>query len=172
MVLVLGIDPGTRVTGYGAVDRDGARLRCVEHGVVRPPHSASLAERLVVLHDALDELMRRLAPDVVAVEDCFYAKDPRAMVKLGHVKGLVLLTGARNGIPVSEYPPRRVKQSVVGNGNATKEQVRFMVERVVLGVAVPGNEAKRLPLDLTDAIAVAVCHHHAAPLARAGLGAR
>jgi crossover junction endodeoxyribonuclease RuvC len=170
-VLVLGIDPGTRVTGYGAVDRHGGRFRCVTHGVVKPPARAGLGERLVVLHDALDELVRRVAPDVVAVEDCFYAKDARAMLKLGQVKGLVLLVAARAGIEVCEYPPRRVKQSVVGNGNATKEQVRFMVERIVAGVAQVAGE-RRLPLDLTDAVAVAVCHHHTAPLARAGLGAR
>lgn len=170
-MLVLGIDPGTRVTGYGAVDRHGGRFRCVTHGVVRTRAGAPLPDRLLALHDALHELVGRVTPDAVAVEDCFYARDPRAMLKLGHVKGLVLLIAARHGIPVSEYPPRRVKQSVVGNGNATKEQVRFMVERMVTGVARTGDESRRLPLDLTDAVAVAICHHHTEPLARAGLGA-
>lgn len=139
-------------------------------GVLTPPTRAELSERLLFIHEALDDLVRRVAPDVVAVEDCFYARDARAMLKLGHVKGLVLVVAARAGIEVCEYPPRRVKQSVVGNGNATKEQVRFMVERIVSGIA-PGESERRLPLDMTDAVAVAVCHHHSATLARTELGA-
>jgi crossover junction endodeoxyribonuclease RuvC len=139
---------------------------------MRPPATATLPDRLLFVHDALDALVRRLEPDAVAVEDCFFARDARAALALGHVKGLVLLVAARAGLEVTEYPPRRVKQSVVGNGNATKEQVRFMVERIVAGVATPGDAGRKLPLDLTDAVAVAVCHHHTSLPARALLGAR
>jgi len=161
-MLVLGIDPGTRVTGYGAVARQSGRFTCECRGVIRPPTTEDLAHRLLVLHDRLDELVLGLRPDVIAVEDCFYAKNLKSTLKLGHVKGLVLLVAARRDVPVHEYAPRRVKQSVVGRGGASKEQVRFMVERMVVGAAQWSDDGERVPLDLTDAVAVAICHHHLA----------
>jgi crossover junction endodeoxyribonuclease RuvC len=154
-VLVLGIDPGTRVTGFGAVRRENGRYLCVERGAVRPKASAPLADRLLHLHDELDSIARRVAPDIVAVEDCFYAKNIKSTLKIGHVKGLVLVVAARHGLEVAEYSPRRVKQSVCGQGGATKEQVQFMVKRMVTD---PNGEVESL--DVTDAIAVALCHHH------------
>jgi crossover junction endodeoxyribonuclease RuvC len=166
-MLVLGIDPGTRVTGYGAVVREGGRFVCASRGLIRPPQGDDLARRLLFVHDRLTQLVAELHPDVIAVEDCFYAKNLRSTLKLGHVKGLVLLVAARGGVPVHEYAPRQIKQSVVGRGGASKEQVRFMIERLVVGSV---DEAAREPasLDLTDALAVAVCHHHQAtgPAAR------
>lgn len=157
-MLVLGVDPGTQTTGYGAVLRAGGRFVCREAGVLRPTRTDPLGNRLLALHDALEVLVARLSPDVIAIEDCFYSENVRSTLKLGHVKGLVLVVAARNQRPVFEYPPRRVKQAVVGSGSATKEQVRFMVERMIFGARAFTEHA---PLDLTDAMAVAVCHHHA-----------
>jgi crossover junction endodeoxyribonuclease RuvC len=158
-VLVLGVDPGTQTTGYGAVARRGGRFVCVDAGIIRPPRAHGLGERLLLLHDALDRLVAALMPDVIAVEDCFYSENVRSTLKLGHVKGLVLVVAARYGKPVFEYPPRRVKQAVVGSGGATKEQVRFMIERMIVRTSPPSSVTS---LDSTDAMAVAICHHHSA----------
>lgn len=164
-MIVLGIDPGTRVTGYGAVDRQGGRFVCGARGVIRPSPGDPLSRRLLYLHDELLRVASEVAPAAMAVEDCFYGKNPKSMVKLGHAKGLVLLVAARLDLPVYEYDPRRVKQAVVGNGGATKEQVQFMVTRMITGLAL-SLEAEsvkgKIPTDLTDALAVAVCHHHVA----------
>ncbi len=162
-MLVLGIDPGTRLTGYAAVAREGGRFVCRALGVFRTRKEGPLPERLLMLHDRLDDLVAELRPDVMVVEDCFYARNLRATLKLGHVKGLALVVAARRGVPVFEYAPRRIKQAVVGNGNATKEQVRFMVSRMVVfpeGTGVAFDEGKSL--DASDALAVAICHYHAA----------
>ena len=161
-MLVLGVDPGTRITGYGAVARTGGRFVCVARGVIRPGSSLSLPQRLLALHDRLGELVRELTPDAIAVEDCFLARNLRSTLALGQVKGLVLVVAARQGIDVFEYAPRRVKQAVVGNGNASKEQVRFMIERMVTNAGAAGQPPGRSSLDLSDALAVAVCHHHQA----------
>ena len=160
-MLVLGIDPGTRATGYGAVKRQDGRFVCLGRGVIRPAPRDDLPRRLLTLHDRLDEIVAAIGPDVIAVEDCFYARNHRSTLKLGHVKGLVLTVAARHGVEVCEYAPRRVKQALVGTGTASKDQVRFMVERMVRGVREPDEDAS-LPFDLTDAVAVAVCHHHQA----------
>lgn len=164
-MIVLGVDPGTRITGYGAVSREGGRFVCATRGVIRPTPSEPLSRRLLHLHDELLSVARAVRPDALAVEDCFYGKNPKSMVKLGHAKGLVLLVGARLDLPVYEYDPRRVKQAVVGNGGASKEQVQFMVLRMIAGLAA-SLEAEstngKISTDLTDALAVAVCHHHLA----------
>ncbi len=164
-MLVLGIDPGTRATGYGAVAREADRFVCAERGVIRPRSTDPLARRLLTLHDALDALVVRVRPDVIAVEDCFQSRNARSTLKLGHVKGLALVVAARHGIEVHEYAPRRVKQAVVGRGGATKEQVQFMVTRMIAGLLSDTDGPGALPLDLTDALAVAVCHHHVGRLA-------
>lgn len=165
-MLVLGVDPGTRITGFGGVERRRGRFVCLAADLIRPDPTLELPDRLLRLHDGLVAAVDRLRPDAIAVEDCFYGRNVRSTLKLGHVKGLVLLIAARYRIPVAEYAPRRVKQAVVGNGNATKEQVRFMVERMVTDVgrvhAATNGAAARASLDVTDALAVAVCHHHLA----------
>ncbi len=161
-MLVLGVDPGTLVTGFAAVARQGGRFVCSRLGIIRPHRDLPLEERLLRVHDELDALVDTVRPDVLAVEDCFYARNLRSTLKLGHVKGIVLIVAARRKLPIHEYAPRKVKQSVVGNGNATKEQVRFMVERMVVHLA-EGDDAldDEWSLDATDALAVAICHLHA-----------
>jgi crossover junction endodeoxyribonuclease RuvC len=159
-VLVLGLDPGTRHFGWGLVARDGNRLSHRCHGVIDTDVTGPIAERLVEIEAALVEVVRAHAPEEVAVESLFFAKDAQAAAKLGHARGVALLVCARAFLPIAEYPPARVKRTVAGNGRAEKLQVASMV-RVLLGL-------KELPLpDAADALAVAVTHLQASPLLRA-----
>jgi crossover junction endodeoxyribonuclease RuvC len=152
-LVVLGVDPGTAVTGFGVVARtaDGA-VSLVECGVVRTDPRAPLAERLLDIHQGLVEAIVRNRPDAVAVEGVFHAKNARTAVILGHARGAALLAAALNGIPVAEYPPAEVKSAVVGVGRATKEQVGYMVQKL-LRLREPPR-----PHDAADGVAVALCH--------------
>ena len=148
---VLGLDPGTRHFGWGIVERSGARLVHIAHGIVHTDERASIAARLVVIERALVEVLIAHAADEASVEALFYAKDAQAAAKLGHARGVALLVCARGGLPVYEYAPALVKRAVAGSGRAEKAQVARMVQ-VVLGLA-------SLPAaDAADALALAVTH--------------
>ncbi len=150
-MLILGVDPGSLRTGYGAVATDGRRHRLVEKGTIAPPRRASLPERLRHIHAGIRAVIDRLRPDVLAVEDVFHAANTRTALVLGHVRGVVLLAGSEAGLAVHEFPPATVKQQVTGFGRAEKSQVAFMVARIL---EMPGPvEAS----DATDALAVALC---------------
>ncbi|HEY6000134.1 MAG TPA: crossover junction endodeoxyribonuclease RuvC, partial [bacterium] len=149
-MIVLGVDPGSQRTGYGAVESDGRRHRLIEAGVLAPGVRLSLAEKLRHIHAGIASLIARLDPDALAVEDVFHAANTRTALVLGHVRGVVLLAGAQAGLPVHEYPPATVKHQVTGSGRAEKSQVAFMVTRML---ALP---AEALAGDATDALAVAL----------------
>jgi len=149
---VLGIDPGTRATGYGVVERDGPRHRLIECGVIRPPRDADLAARLVEIHLGLLELIDRHRPACVAVEGVFTGRNARTAMVLGHARGVLVLAAALREVPVAEYPPREVKKRVVGTGAATKDQVGFMVTKHLGLREVP------TPADAADGCAIALCH--------------
>jgi crossover junction endodeoxyribonuclease RuvC len=152
-VIVLGVDPGTVVTGFGVVSRAaGGAASLLECGVIRTRTRGTLAERLREIHLGLLEVVERHRPDMLAVEGVFYAKNVRTSVVLGHARGAVLLAAALRGVPVAEYPPAEVKSAVVGVGRATKDQVGFMVQKL-LRLREPPR-----PHDAADAIAVALCH--------------
>ena len=152
-MLVLGIDPGTALTGYGAVRGEpfGA-LGLVECGVIRTSARDTLPVRLREIYDDVRALIERLQPDALAVEDVFYSRNVRTTVVLGHARGVVLLAGEQAKLPVYEYPPAEIKKAVVGTGAATKEQVQFMVTRLLRLRTVPQ------PSDAADAAAVALAH--------------
>ena len=150
-MIVLGVDPGSARTGYGAVETDGRRHRLIEMGALAPGQRLSLAEKLRHIHAGVAALVERLRPDVLAVEDVFHSANTRTALVLGHVRGVVLLAGAQAGIPVYEYPPATVKQQVTGFGRAEKTQVAFMVTRLLT------LSAEAPPGDATDALAVALC---------------
>ncbi len=153
---VLGVDPGTLRTGWGVVEEVSAgRLRLVGAGIVTPPANAPLEERLLAIHRGLAAVIAEHAPASVAVEDVFFAKHPSAALKLGHARGVALLAAAERGLAVTAYAPSLVKRSVVGKGQADKEQVARLVA-VVLGMK------ERPGLDATDALAVAITHAQAA----------
>ncbi|MCA9607502.1 MAG: crossover junction endodeoxyribonuclease RuvC [Myxococcales bacterium] len=151
MTRVLGIDPGTRRTGWGVVERVGGKLHGVGAGVIRLDEKAPLADRLEVVYDRLDALIDEHRPRAVAVEDVFYAKYPNAAIKLGHVRGVVLLLVARRGLMLGEYPPALVKRTVAGRGAADKQQLGRLVG------AMLGLEDE-LGADATDALAIAITH--------------
>ncbi len=152
-VRLIGLDPGLRNTGWGIIDCEGTRLSHVANGSVSSTASASLAERLVELHDGLDSILGQYEPDEAAVEQTFVNKDAGATLKLGHARGIALLVPAAAGLRVAEYAPNHVKKSVVGSGHAGKEQIRMMVG-VLLPRCSPANA------DAADALAIAITHAH------------
>ena len=150
-MIVLGIDPGTAITGYGVVGGDGpSRMQLVECGVIRTRPRDALAARLHEIHAGVTELIARHHPDMLAVEDVFYAKNVRTTVVLGHARGVILLAGAQHGVPVHEFPPAEIKKTVTGTGAATKEQVQFMLTRLLRLKSVP------TPSDAADGVAAAL----------------
>ena len=149
--LVLGIDPGTAVTGYGIVCKDGRNpLTLVECGVIRTKPRDALAQRLTEIHEGVLELIRRHKPDILSIEDIFYAKNVRTTVVLGHARGVILLAAAKAGMEIHEYPPAEIKKAVAGTGAATKLQVQFMVTRLLRLKSAPQ------PSDAADGVAAAL----------------
>jgi crossover junction endodeoxyribonuclease RuvC len=157
---LIGLDPGLRSTGWGMIETSGSRLSHLANGCVTSDAAASLAERLLQIHCGLTEVLNIWRPEAAAVEETFVNKNPASTLKLGQVRGIVLLVPAQNGLPVTEYAPNLVKKSVVGTGHADKAQIHAMVRRLLPGSAIGGADA-------ADALAVAICHaHHAASLGR------
>jgi crossover junction endodeoxyribonuclease RuvC len=157
-VRILGIDPGSTVTGFGVLERAGSRVRHVAHGTVRHAREASLAERLATLQAALAKLIATHRPDVAVVERVFVAASPRAALVLGHARGVALAAVGTAGLPLHEYAPSQIKLAVTGSGAADKRQVQAMVQRLLALAAPP-------PFDAADALAAALYHGHAGPLA-------
>lgn len=154
---ILGVDPGSRATGYGVIEREGGALRHVAHGVLRPRRDGSPAQRLAALAEGLREVVARHAPDVASVEEVFVAASPRAALVLGQARGAALAALGSAALPLVEYTPARIKQSVSGSGRAPKAQMQRMVRRLLA--------LERLPAaDAADALAAAICHAHAGPL--------
>ena len=148
---VLGVDPGSRRTGYGVVEREGRVFKVVSHGTLAPRARQELAPRLAEIARGIEAVIAATQPDWVAVEEAFYHQSVHSTLVLGHVRGAILATAAGAGKPVAEYSPRELKLSVVGHGDASKEQVADMVRRMLglKGVLAP---------DAADALAAAICH--------------
>ena len=150
---VLGVDPGTTATGYGVVETgDRGILRLLECGVIRPAPRATLASRLSEIHTELARLIARHAPDVVAVEEAFHARNARTTLVLGHARGVILLAAEQAGTTIAEYSPAKIKQTVTGRGAALKPQVGFMVAQLLRLKVAP------TPSDASDGVAVALTH--------------
>ena len=158
---VLGVDPGATATGFGLVAVRGRSPAYVASGVIRPPSRRPFAERLLYLHTALVACIEQQAPDEMVVESLFHARSPRTAIVLGHARGVILLAAAQRGLAVSDYTPREIKQSVTGRGDASKQQVQNMVQRLI---GAPAGLAH----DASDALAVALCHLHRAGSALVG----
>ncbi|MGD0732722.1 MAG: crossover junction endodeoxyribonuclease RuvC [Terracidiphilus sp.] len=157
---VFGIDCGTEVTGFGVVETEDSgrqpRLVCKSMGAIRLKKALSTAQRLEQVFRELSAELERWKPDAVAIEEVFYSVNAKSALKLGQVRGVALLTASMQRLPVAEYAPLKIKSSVVGYGLATKEQVQFMVARLLELSETPQ------PSDAADALAIAICHIHTA----------
>ncbi|MHB1701250.1 MAG: crossover junction endodeoxyribonuclease RuvC [Acidobacteriaceae bacterium] len=166
---VFGIDCGTEFTGFGCVEMDDSarepRLVRLTHGAIRLNKKESTALRLLQAHRELCSLIVQWEPDVVAIEEVFYSVNPKSALKLGQVRGIAILAAAQCGLGIAEYAPLSIKSSVVGYGLAKKEQVQFMVARLLHMESLPE------PADAADALAICICHIHTAQtLAQQGVG--
>jgi len=162
---VLGIDPGSEITGWGVIESDGRRYRLVEFGAIKASPMLKFPARLLRICNGLEDVIARHVPTECAIEEAFLATNVKVTMKLGQVRGVAMLCAERAALEIHEYSPRLVKQTVVGYGNAEKHQVQEMV-RVLLSL-------KRAPQphDAADALAVAICHFHHAGIAQRIIGA-
>ncbi len=159
-MIVLGIDPGSTSTGYGLLRFEEGRIIHIASGAIRPSRCLSFPVRLKAVYDGVMEVIGGAPVEAVAVEDVYQGANARTAARLGHVRGVILLAAAHASLPVAEYPPNEIKSAVTGNGLASKEQVSYMVRRILdLGDVMA-------TLDESDAVAVAICHCH-----RTGTGA-
>ncbi len=163
---ILGLDPGIRCTGYGVIAVHGREPTLVDYGTITPPSSGAMGQRLSVLYDDLAQLIEMTTPDEFAIEATFYGVNVKSALTLGQARGVALLCAAHHRLPTAEYAPRKVKLATTGNGRATKEQVQYMVQRILNMDHVPE------PLDASDALAVALCHHQQSRLAATSLSAK
>ena len=152
LMRILGIDPGLQVTGYGMIESDGRRHTYIHSGDIRVPAQA-LADRLGIIFREVDALVSAHRPEALAIEQVFVARNASAALKLGHARGAAICAAVNHQLPVSEYSPRTIKQALVGTGGARKEQVQYMVRRLL---SLRGDVRS----DAADALAVALCHAH------------
>lgn len=151
---VLGLDPGTARTGYGAVEYRSGRIKVLDYGLITTTPDMDMPERLLVINRELAGLIDAIQPDAVAVEQLYYFKNAKTVITVAQSRGVILLTSAQAGVMIAEYTPLQVKQAVVGYGNADKKQVQFMVQKLLALKEVPQ------PDDAADALAAAICHLH------------
>lgn len=153
-MLILGIDPGTAIMGYGLIEKKGQKLSPITYSCWRTPSAMPMTQRLKILYESLEELLLKYSPDVMAVEELFFNRNTTTALSVGQARGVVLLAAARNNIEAFEYTPLQVKQAVVGYGKADKQQVQFMVRALLSLTEIPK------PDDTADALAIAICHAH------------
>lgn len=152
-MLVLGVDPGSRVTGYGLVEKTGNRITCIHAGTVATSNRLPFYERIHEIFQAMLGIMNRYRPEEMAIEDIFYDKNIKSTLKIGHARGAILIAAVQCGVKIFEYSPLEIKKAVVGYGRATKDQVRAMIQVILKLNTKPA-------LDASDALAAAVCHLH------------
>lgn len=152
--IIMGIDPGTKIMGFGIIKIENKLLSVLHYGVIHLKQYDNHALKLKKIYERLTELINQYAPDEMALEAPFYSKNPQVALKLGRAQGMAMATALAKEIPVSEYAPRKVKQAVTGNGASSKEQVAEMV-KLLLGI----HKDENIIIDATDALGVAICHH-------------
>ena len=155
---VLGIDPGSETLGWGIVEGSGSKYAAVEFGIVKSNARQAFSKRLANIYDGVATVIDKFQPDCLSIEEAFYAVNVNVALKLGQVRGVVLLLAEQRGLHIAEYAPRLIKQTVVGYGNAEKHQVQEMVKMLLRLNSVP------TPHDAADALAIAICHFHHAGL--------
>jgi crossover junction endodeoxyribonuclease RuvC len=154
--IILGVDPGTRVSGYGIIGVQNNRYELIDYGCIRPPAEALLSERYLIIFESLEELIDSYHPDAVVVETQYIQKNVQSAMKLGMARGVAMIAAKKKRIPVFGYAPTEAKRAVTGNGRASKHQVQGMVQRLL------NLESPPHPEDAADALAIAICHAHMA----------
>ena len=164
-MIILGIDPGSVVTGFGLVEHQNRKNRLLQCGCIRPSNKLSFPRRLLYIYDHLLALVADVGPHEVALESIFYGVNTQSLIKLCQARGAIVTALANSDLPIFEYAPREIKKAVVGRGSASKEQVQFMIQRLL------GKKALDRGFDATDAVAIALCHAHQKVAARGpGIG--
>ncbi|HEY3267857.1 MAG TPA: crossover junction endodeoxyribonuclease RuvC [Armatimonadota bacterium] len=153
-MVILGLDPGTAITGFGLLRVEGGRKTVIDYGTLETSKGPSDAARLMQVFDEAEDLLRRAKPDAIAIEHLFFGRNVSTMLSVGRASGVLLLAAAKAGIEIAEYTPMQVKMAVVGYGNADKKQVQAMVQRILDLPEIPK------PDDVADALALAICHAH------------
>jgi crossover junction endodeoxyribonuclease RuvC len=151
-MIILGIDPGTRITGYGVIQVKGSSYTLIDFGTIRPSPSQEISEKYLVLFEGTQSLINKYSPGALSIESQFVYKNPQSALKLGMAKGAIMVGASSLGVPVFEYTPTKAKKAVVGNGHASKQQVQRMIQKLFNLSSVPEPE------DAADAVALAVCH--------------
>jgi crossover junction endodeoxyribonuclease RuvC len=151
-MVILGVDPGTNYTGFGIIKHSKNNLIHINNGIIKLPSSKSLPQKLEIIYDELDKLIKLTKPDEFAIETAFYGKNVQSAMKIGYARGVSILAAVHNKIPTSEYSPREIKKSVVGTGAASKVQVSYMIKTIL---EIKESEMR---YDESDALAVAICH--------------
>ena len=151
-LVILGVDPGSSVTGYGLIRTAKGEIDLLDYGVVKTDPGFQQEQKLKKIYDGLLKVIKKLNPDEFAIEEAFYSKNAKTAMVMGQVKGVAILASAQAKIPVATYSPKEIKQSIVGSGNASKSQVQFMVKNLLRLKEIPEPE------DAADALAVALCH--------------
>ncbi len=152
--IILGIDPGTQITGYGVIKASGASYTAIDYGCIRPPASLKLSDRYYIIAKGIEKILKTYSPEAVVIETQYVAKNPQSSLKLAMVRGLVIVASKHEKAMVYEYAPSVAKKAVVGRGNATKDQVQSMVQLLLNLDSIP------TPYDAADALALAICHAH------------
>jgi crossover junction endodeoxyribonuclease RuvC len=161
-MIIIGVDPGTLIAGYGVIERNGNSLSLIDVGVIKNAAGISMPLRLKKIYATLCSVIERFHPDEFAIETAFYSKNAQSALKIGQARGVSILAGVNFQIPVTEYSPREIKKAVTGNGAASKEQVQYMMMTMLKLTSAPKH------FDSTDALAVAVCHAFKISAPRAG----
>lgn len=151
-MIILGVDPGTNITGYGIIKQSGSSFTRITNGLIKLSSSKAIPLRLEIIYDELDRIIKLFKPDEFAIETAFYGKNVQSAMKIGYARGVSILAAVHNSLPVSEYSPREIKKSVVGKGAASKEQVSYMIKTLL------NLKSSKIKLDESDALATALCH--------------
>lgn len=153
-MIIIGIDPGTKVTGYGVIKLVESSYRALDYGCIKPPASLKLTDRYLIIYNAIEELLEKYAPESLVVETQYVQKNIQSAIKLGMARGIAIIAAKRKGVSVFEYAPTKAKLAVTGNGRSSKIQVQSMVQKLLNLAELPQPE------DAADALSLAICHAH------------
>ncbi len=151
-MIILGIDPGLTVTGFGVLSTKNDITQIIDYGVIEPNKKETLSKRLYTIYTDIEELIRVFSPNILSIEDIFYGRNVKSAFYLGQARGIAMMCAAKHNMPVFEYSAKKVKQAITGNGNADKTQLQYMIKQIFKLNTLPE------PLDASDAIGIALCH--------------